>query len=293
MRVSVNKIEEYCLRSSKKKVVLQIVIGFVIFVLSELVTSLIFDVIFSSIIKQRLPSWVYSSCRTVGSIVVTCAALSFYLKKVIHAELSDCRVGRFRLKPIYVAVAFVLPVIVSLALIASGGTFIVNDSSSQKIFNNVIVALCLGVKAGIVEEIFFRGYVMKFLEAKWSKAVAVLLPSVVFGLLHMMSMDEFSVESLLLLLCAGTAVGAMFSLITIESKSVWSAVVVHAVWNFCMIGRILDISTRHDARSVYSFLLSSENILITGGGFGVESSVVAVVGYVLVILLALYRMKKI
>ncbi len=106
-------------------------------------------------------------------------------------------------------------------------------------------------------------------------------------------MEKFDVVSLLLLICAGTIVGVMFSLITIVSKSIWSSALVHTLWNFAIIGQILDISTKHNTKSVYSFVLSSKNVLITGGSFGVESSLVAISGYIIVVLLSLYMLRRV
>lgn len=62
------------------------------------------------------------------------------------------------------------------------------------------------------------------------------VPSVLFGLVHVIGMD-FSLGSCLLVILAGTMVGIMFSLIEIESGSVIAliAYIVVAVFAFVMI----------------------------------------------------------
>ena len=49
---------------------------------------------------------------------------------------------------------------------------------------------------------------------------------VLFGLVHIIGMD-FSIISSLLVLIAGTMVGIMFSMVAIESGSVWNLSLIH------------------------------------------------------------------
>lgn len=93
---------------------------------------------------------------------------------------------------------------------------------------------------------------------------------------------EFEFLSCALVLVAGTMVGVMFSLITFATKSIWNSAIVHAIWNIIIIGGILWTGTEFDEYSLYSYVLDSKSFLLTGGAFGIESSVVAVVGYIIV-----------
>lgn len=49
---------------------------------------------------------------------------------------------------------------------------------------------------------------------------------------------------------AGTMVGIMFSMIAIESGSVWNSGIVHSLWNIIIIGGGLSISETPDKYSV-------------------------------------------
>ncbi len=169
-------IYDYCNNSSKRKVILHIFLGFLVFLFSDLVNSILFDIIFSLIIKSDLPIWVYASFRSTGNIILFYTFFSLYLKKVIHLPMSDFRINKFNLKKIFVVCAIALPTFVAVCLMASGGTLIDNKFSTQEIVGNVIVALSLAITSGILEEMFFRGYLMKFLEVKWNRTIAILLP---------------------------------------------------------------------------------------------------------------------
>lgn len=81
-------------------------------------------------------------------------------------------------------------------------------------------------------------------------------------------------------------VGVMFSLIALEGHSVWNSAIVHGVWNMIIIGGGLTIGTEVNGYSVSSYVLETRSFWLTGGEFGIESSVVAIIGYIVVSLAA-------
>jgi hypothetical protein len=103
---------------------------------------------------------------------------------------------------------------------------------------------------------------------------------------------EFSFISCLLVLVAGTMVGIMFSLIAIEGGSVWNSGIVHAIWNIIIIGGGLAINQTADEYSVMTYVLESKSFIFTGGEFGIESSIIALCGYVVVALVAINLIKN-
>ena len=91
---------------------------------------------------------------------------------------------------------------------------------------------------------------------------------------------------MLLVFVAGTAVGVLFSLVVYESKSIWNSVIMHGAWNTIIIGGILKVDSAYDENAIYSYQLASKSFFITGGDFGIESSIISVVGYLLFAVLA-------
>ena len=79
-----------------------------------------------------------------------------------------------------------------------------------------------GIAAGFVEEMVFRGVILNALKKRWNIKVAVIVPSMLFGIVHVLGQD-FSIGSCLLVIIAGTMVGVMFSMIAIESGSIWNS----------------------------------------------------------------------
>lgn len=103
---------------------------------------------------------------------------------------------------------------------------------------------------------------------------------------------DFSIISSLLVLIAGTMVGIMFSMVAIESGSVWNSGIVHSLWNILIIGGGLSISEKADEYSVMTYVLDLKDFVFTGGEFGIESSIIALLGYVIVTLAAICMIKK-
>jgi len=132
---------------------------------------------------------------------------------------------------------------------------------------------------------------MSVIEKRFNKKIAIIVPSVLFGLVHIIGMG-FNLLSCALVLLAGTMVGIMFSLIASETKSIWNSAIVHVFWNIIIIGGILWIGTEFDEYSLFSYILDEKSFLLTGGEFGIESSIIAVIGYSLVCLLAVLSNKK-
>ena len=103
---------------------------------------------------------------------------------------------------------------------------------------------------------------------------------------------DFSFGSCLYVIVAGTAVGVMFSLIRIESGSIWCGAFAHSIWNIIIIGGLLSISDAPDEFAVTTYVLGMKSFAVTGGEFGIESSLISLAGYIIVSLIAIFMIRK-
>ena len=166
------------------------------------------------------------------------------------------------------------------------------SDNGNEIFNTLSAGVAFtGIAAGFVEEMVFRGVILNALKKRWNMKVAVIVPSMLFGIVHVLGQD-FSIGSCLLVIIAGTMVGVMFSMIAIESGSVWNSGIVHAIWNIVIIGGGLAIGEKMDPYSVMTYVLDSKVFAITGGEFGIESSVISLIGYIIVAGIAFIMIKS-
>lgn len=213
-------------------------------------------------------------------------------EKFLKMPLVDCKMPQFSLRPIWVTAAVIMPCLVTFVLCMTPGHWENHSMSGTEISQIIANAVFFyGIGAGFVEEMLFRGVIMNVLENRCNRYVAIFVPSVLFGLLHIIG-TELSWQSIIQLIIAGSVVGILFSLVTYESGNVWNSAAMHAVWNIIMIGGIVQISESADESAIYNYIPDSNSFLITGGDFGVEASIVSVLAYLVFIGLALYLMKN-
>jgi hypothetical protein len=248
-----------------------------------------------SMMYQLLPEgWISSVLFTVLYVGVLIAALGAYSKFVAKMPFPDFRVKKPSSLAIWIVCAIVLPVLVSgFYLLFVPGT-LTKPAHPDGYAGGLIISAIFGVglAAGIAEEFLFRGYLMRLLEKQWGLAVAVLIPSVLFGVAHIFNIDAPNAVDIIMLIVAGTSVGVMFSMIAVQSGSIWPGAIVHGLWNIVILGNILYISPHYNEASLFSYQLSAESTLITGGAFGIESAVPGTICYLLVALIVFLLWKK-
>ncbi|MBS4535716.1 CPBP family intramembrane metalloprotease [Clostridium sp. D2Q-14] len=266
------------------KTILVVFLGILILVFAQGVSSLIFEL--------QLPNGVVALIFGICYIMISYILIKVCCIKLLNIRMNECYIGKPKVHFRWLICAIILPVSVSAVLLFNPGELIKNNVSVIESINIIVGAIfTVGFGAGVVEEMVFRGLIMKLLEKRWGKLIAIIIPSVFFGILHVVGI-KMNIIDILLLFIAGTSVGIMFSLIVYESGSIWSSAIVHGIWNVIMIGGILDISNSYNEKAIFSYKLSTESMILTGGVFGVEASIFAVLGYILVILWTIYLIKK-
>ena len=270
--------------------ILNVAIYFLLFLAGDLINSLIWDFIFSNV--GPLPNEVYSIARMSGQLLLTCLFFWLYTAKVLHLKMSFFRIN-MNIKFWGLLLAVLLPIFVIIIFLLIGKTEIASFETSEVILI-VISSILTALKAGITEEMLFRGFIMKLLESRWNRYVAVLAPSFLFSLLHIPSMETFSVIGVILLIISGTLVGVMFSVVAYKGNSIANSAIIHTVWNFAMITGILHITTEQGyyGNPIFSIIIPSDNVLLTGAGFGVEASIIAIIGYACICAVCLISKKK-
>lgn len=257
-----------------------------------LVAQILAQLVASLFVLVKIPEGI---CNIIAGIIYV--GLAFVLielfSKRLLKKIENLGMPKFSIKAKWIIVGVLLPVtVIAVYLFFFSGKYVSSGMNSNQIFSILSAGIAFtGIAAGFVEEMVFRGVILNLLKKKWNIKVAVLIPSVLFGFVHIIGMD-FSIVSNLLVLIAGTMVGIMFSMIVIESGSVWNSGIVHSLWNILIIGGGLSISEKADEYSVMTYVLDSKDFVFTGGEFGIESSIIALLGYVMVTLAAICMIKK-
>ncbi|EEI19699.1 CAAX amino terminal protease family protein [Lentilactobacillus buchneri ATCC 11577] len=111
-----------------------------------------------------------------------------------------------------------------------------NDHAISDLYSQYpVIALILGsIVAPVVEELVFRKSMLQlFIPLFHSKIIAVIFSSLLFGLAHW----NFTQASLfnqaeILGVVLRTGIGIIFACVYLKSKSIYSTMIMHALWNF-------------------------------------------------------------
>ena len=124
----------------------------------------------------------------------------------------------------------------------------------------------------VSEELVFRGILFRWLEEWGGSWVALLLTSALFGAAHLMNPHASPIAAVGIALEAGVMLGAAYML----TRSLWLPMGLHAAWNFSQ-GEIYDIPVSGtEVHGLIDARLSGPPLL-TGNGFGLEASLIAIV----------------
>lgn len=132
--------------------------------------------------------------------------------------------------------------------------------------------LAIAIVSSVTEEILFRGVLFRYVEAAAGSAMALFISSALFGLAHIMNPNSSWIAAFAIAIEAGIMLGAIYML----TRRLWAAIGLHAAWNFTQ-GWVwgVPISGTNDPGYAIGRLEGPE--LLTGGGFGLEASVIAMI----------------
>jgi membrane protease YdiL (CAAX protease family) len=132
--------------------------------------------------------------------------------------------------------------------------------------------LASAIFPAVSEELVFRGILFRWLEDFGGSWVALLLTSAFFGASHLMNPHASTIAAIGIAFEAGVMLGAAYML----TRSLWLPMGLHAAWNFTQ-GEIYDVPVSGTpVHGIVQAQLSGDPLL-TGNGFGLEASLIAIV----------------
>ena len=119
------------------------------------------------------------------------------------------------------------------------------------------------------EEVLTRGYLLQLAHRKWGVAVAIPFQGVVFTALHGVNSDVSVIALVNIFLIA-----VVFAFWALTEGGLWGVCAFHAVWNWCQ-GNVYGIHV--SGMDITATVLNVHGApgsaaLLTGGGFGIEGS---------------------
>jgi uncharacterized protein len=131
--------------------------------------------------------------------------------------------------------------------------------------------LMSALAAGFMEELVFRGVLFRIVEGSLGSWLALGFTALAFGLLHAFNHGATWVSTLAIALEAGVLLAAVY----MYSRRLWTCIGLHCAWNFAEGGVFGASVSGGKAGGLLAARFRGPDLL-TGGEFGPEASVVAV-----------------
>ncbi len=214
----------------------------------------------------------YGWLMVIGLLV----AHGICLRRVDRLPWSAAGLGRSAARPgllgwnaLLGALAIGIP---SLMLAASGWMRFQPDGPGSSLAEAVRALVVLAPLA-FAEELMLRGYVLTVLRKSLDWRVAVGLTSIVFGLLHIPNPGSSALS-----ITAVVLAGVLLGVVVVVTGSLYAATAMHLAWNWMMAG-VLHTAVSGLAIATPDYqLVDAGPDWLTGGTWGPEGGIGAVLG---------------
>ena len=209
------------------------------------------------------PVWV-----ALVDVVVVCLAYRLFVRVIERRAATEFSLRWLHELALGTAFGLVLFSVVIGVLWLLGSYQIIGSNPWQIMFS----ALWIGIVPGFVEEILFRGVLYRIVEESLGTGFALVSTSLLFGFAHAANPGATLFSSVAIALEAGLMLGITYTL----TRRLWLPIGIHFAWNFAQGGIYgVNVSGLPVSGWLKSQLVGPE--LISGGNFGAEGSIVAVV----------------
>ena len=135
----------------------------------------------------------------------------------------------------------------------------------------MVPAIAMALSSGIYEELLFRGVLFRSVETWLGSWAALVVSSLVFGLTHLINPHGTLEGALFIAVEAGILLAAAFML----TRRLWMSIGFHVAWNYTQSAIFSsNVSGNDAAQGLIRSTIKGPDYL-TGGSFGVESSLLA------------------
>lgn len=169
----------------------------------------------------------------------------------------------------------------SFAVLAVLGAYRVDGVNAVGLV--ILLPLAELILVGMAEEMVFRGVIFGVTERSLGSKAAVVISALVFSLAHLPN-EGMSVLAVAVIAAYGVLQAALY----MRTRRLWVCIGTHVAWNYC-VSQVFSATVSGHASN--SGLLRGElsgNALLTGGAFGVEASLVALLLIVATIIAVLH-----
>jgi uncharacterized protein len=246
---------------------------FLRFPLVQIVVALVFIAVPFAIVSTPFNLFVTDKpLRRIGALLLTAVVLGAYwayvriMENRAVTELSSTRAVREL--ALGLALGALLFSVTMGILVALGVYQIIGNNGWLIMFASVPGFILTGV----LEETLIRGVVFRILEKSLGSWLALGISAALFGLLHLLNPGATLLNAAAISIEGGVLLAAAFML----TRRLWLCIGIHIAWNFTQGGVFsVAVSGGQSKGFLQSRMIGPD--WLTGGKFGAEASVVALV----------------
>ena len=137
----------------------------------------------------------------------------------------------------------------------------------------MIPAAAMAIKSSVFEDLVFRGVLFKSVEDMAGSWIAIIVSSLVFGFLHLINPDATIAGATYIAIEAGLLLAAAY----LVTRRLWMAIGFHMLWNYVQSAVYSGIVSGGVALPGLLQQKTEGPTFYTGGHFGMEQSVFALI----------------
>jgi membrane protease YdiL (CAAX protease family) len=218
-----------------------------------------------------------------GIAVLVLLLSGWILERRSPAEVGLARRNAMRNILLGLALSGLMMVLVTIIFTLAGWYHIQDVGGMGDGIGALMGGLLLSFAIAVHEEVLFRGILFRLLERGLGSSLALTLSALAFGWLHINNPGASWLSSLAIALEAGISLAAAYML----TRSLWLSIGLHCGWNF-FEGTVFGFNVSGNS---FPVLLHSDTTgpqLWTGGVFGPEAGLVAILLWSIVSIVMLF-----
>lgn len=263
------------------RIILGLIVCFISFIIAQQLAGKMLDLTSLNKNYRNLIKGIIASSAVISTYIYF---FRKYEKREIN-EFSSKGIGKYLLSGTLIGV--VLQSLTMLVIALNGGFEIVSVNP----ISNVIIPFTIAFTVAIFEEILIRGIIFRIMEEKLGSYISLLISAIIFGALHLVNPHSTLISGL----CVGIEAGLLLGAAYIYTRNLWFPIAIHFAWNFMQSGIFGAITSGNEKTSSLLTTKLTGKLFITGGEFGPEGTIQALIFCVLasIVLLQLSKHKLI
>ncbi|MBF2707851.1 CPBP family intramembrane glutamic endopeptidase [Flavobacterium soyangense] len=254
--------KQQILNASITRILLGLLLCFITFIIAQQLTGKILEI---TVADKNLRNLIKGLISSAAVIEVYIYFFRKYENRAV-TEFSSKGISKYTL--IGMVIGVLLQCLTILVIIVNGGFEIVAINP----VSNIIIPFTVAFSVAIFEEILIRGIIFRIVEEKLGSYISLIITAIIFGALHLANPNS----TLLSGLCVGIEAGFLMGAAYIYARNLWFPIAIHFAWNFMQSGIFGAITSGNEKTSSLLTTKITGSPLFTGGEFGPEGTIQAI-----------------